>query len=804
MLKKNIVRDVALLFVLSLIPMFWFKEGCFIASGDVAQYLDLSNLMRFFPWSWDERIAAGEPCLSTTFSLPYGYFWLILKALGVHLIAIEKMWVFLTFFASAVSMYVFMRRYVDERESWAPLFSGVVYSYNLFLVVAPLLVQYNLAPLYMFGPLAFSFWVRGLSAESGLKKCGYAGLLALSSLLYAHANVNAPHVAAFVVIVIIYTGYHLVFLSKTRFRDVVFVCGAILLYLCINAWWMVSSLLTMFQMSDVVQGTRSGWHLLWATHLADAFRFLGFWAWTHKHNDIYYFPFNESYASWPLIICSYGVIFIALSAVLLRKKKVIFPLLVLVVGLFLVKGGTGPLGSFYEYCWKNVRGLWIFREPWSKFTHINVFAVSVLFGIAASTIYEKVRGWASSMSTPDWWGCTRKPAAFLYPIVIIVLVLITAYPAVTGQVIWDQYNYNVRSMQVKVPDYWPRLGEWFLKNDPHARVFLLPKTGYARGPYDWESGFTSASTAAISFLPNQLAYYTDFPTTRAHMLFNDLFAFFTKDNKEDIAAVLKALAVKYVLQQNDVSWKYTWPENLSPEQMRAVLQGRPELRFKERFGKLDLYEVRDPGTLFSTTPRAVLIGASKTTLYDLAKKNGLWIPHIMDDGDQLPEWMRAAQSEGRIVEPADGNTTVIQTAGEENAIIKNILRIHPAKYILSISAQGPFWLVFNESYHPGWQATIDETGRRLRPMIERSALLSKLLNGNERRTVDRHVRVNDYANGWYIGRSGDFNLIVEYGPQRMYEFAKLLSWCVGLLCIAGAARAFCTREDRVDESAQRL
>jgi len=422
----------------------------------------------------------------------------------------------------------------------------------------------------------------------------------------------------------------------------------------------------------------------------------------------------------------------------------------------------------------------------------------VLFGISASGVYGGLRTWTIRGPIGDvWGGYLKKPFQFVYPVVLIMLVLLAAYPSVTGAVIWDQYNYNIRSMQVKVPAYWPRLGDWFLKNDPHARVFILPKTGYARAPYDWESGFTSATTAAISFLPNQLAYHTDFPTTRAQKLCNDLFAFFAKDNAEDMSHVLKALGVKYVLQQNDISWKFAWPDTLSPDEAKGVLGSRHELAPMQSFGKLDIYRVRDPGSLFAVSPEVnVLVGAD-IHMFDVARKGMLGKPYMVMDSLKAAQEFAGKGVTAGVIEwdkPAGAVADTGAVAGTP-AHIRDIRRIHPGKYVIDLSAETPFWLVFNETYHPGWEARFGEKKRSswYERMLERSMLACWARGDNRLPRLEHHMRLNEYANGWFVDRTGDIRVVVEYGPQRIYELAKLVSWCCGLLCLLLMGRAFLVR-----------
>ena len=64
---------------------------------------------------------------------------------------------------------------------------------------------------------------------------------------------------------------------------------------------------------------------------------------------------------------------------------------------------------------------------------------------------------------------------------------------------------------------------------------------------------------------------------------------------------------------------------------------------------------------------------------------------------------------------------------------------------------GPFLLVLNESFHPGWQAVLD--GRQL-----------------------THVQTNGFANGWLVPalRHGT-SITINFTPQRTFVFAAVIS-----------------------------
>lgn len=75
-------------------------------------------------------------------------------------------------------------------------------------------------------------------------------------------------------------------------------------------------------------------------------------------------------------------------------------------------------------------------------------------------------------------------------------------------------------------------------------------------------------------------------------------------------------------------------------------------------------------------------------------------------------------------------------------------KINPARYELQISnATDPYFLVFSESFHPGWQISVQ----------------------------GEHLTVNGFANSWYIDRLGDYKIILEFKPQRIYYLSAGVS-----------------------------
>ncbi|MCF6149649.1 MAG: hypothetical protein E3K37_13430 [Candidatus Kuenenia sp.] len=142
-------------------------------------------------------------------------------------------------------------------------------------------------------------------------------------------------------------------------------------------------------------------------------------------------------------------------------------------------------------------------------------------------------------------------------------------------------------------------------------------------------------------------------------------------------------------------------------------------------------------------------------------------------------------------------------------------KINPTRYVVNVKGEKPFWLVFSESFHAGWKAYVRQRsevgGRRLESKTEHwSALISAWRDKGRRIELTEHQMVNGYANGWYVpvgqkaevggqrseddgGISGDFQIVLEYKPQRLFEIGVLISGitfvsCIGYLCWGGIRR----------------
>lgn len=129
-------------------------------------------------------------------------------------------------------------------------------------------------------------------------------------------------------------------------------------------------------------------------------------------------------------------------------------------------------------------------------------------------------------------------------------------------------------------------------------------------------------------------------------------------------------------------------------------------------------------------------------------------------------------------------------------------KINPTRYVVDVNdVNGPFTLVFCEGFHEGWKAYLRrEPNKKQEPW---SALLSAWKDRNNKIAIKDHYVVNGYANAWAVpaiqsvlrGTAQDsdtekknaneenFQVIIEYLPQRFLELGLLISTFALLGCI---------------------
>lgn len=85
-------------------------------------------------------------------------------------------------------------------------------------------------------------------------------------------------------------------------------------------------------------------------------------------------------------------------------------------------------------------------------------------------------------------------------------------------------------------------------------------------------------------------------------------------------------------------------------------------------------------------------------------------------------------------------------------------KLNPTEYNLEVVAEKPFFLIFSESFHPGWRAYV------------------------EGKNIKNHFTANSFANGWYVERTGAYQIKLRFQPQIYFKVTLFISAGVSIIC----------------------
>ena len=92
------------------------------------------------------------------------------------------------------------------------------------------------------------------------------------------------------------------------------------------------------------------------------------------------------------------------------------------------------------------------------------------------------------------------------------------------------------------------------------------------------------------------------------------------------------------------------------------------------------------------------------------------------------------------------------------AQISEYKKINPTKHVVKINnATNPYMLVFAESYDPLWTAYVDNSEG------------SNKSDSNENNNFKiNSIPLYGLTNGFYVNKTGDYSLVIEYQPQKWF------------------------------------
>lgn len=722
-------KDYLILGLVSLLSFTWFPIDQLKLGGDTTVPVNGLKALIGAPIMW---ISAnlGTANIALTRILDIQYVFYLLNSIGVSLSIAQHIYIFFTFFLSGASAYYLVSVLFPSYKSrrLIAFFAAMLYMFNPFLA---------LAPFYAVLPSVFAFFVKGLR-EGKLRYAYY--------LTFAFFGISAifPTYSTIILalsLLLFYATFHWV--SKRSLSGLKFVITTSLLLFFANIWWILptySSLLT-------VQGASSQISLDLFTsanaQLPQVYRWLGEWAFYASFGSLSYAPWLQAYLGNPILIfITFIFPVLAFCSLLFRPKDkfVIFFSILSVILFFFAKGLNPPFGNLY-FWFINVSVFAAFRDP-LHFMYLITLGYSILIAVTCGSIIEKIQGrlnWTNSHKFSRIFS--KRFKAYFVGFVLLALILVNSFYVVDGNFFvnwWDPPNRGV-----SVPQFYSQADNWLSEQPGDYRILMLPYHGeYV--DYSW--GYFGVDPTSDLILSKPLisgstgyitSQYSSLIVNYVYTLFDNLS---TTGYNATIASILGKtlglLSVKFLIVDTSINPNFYGlpPINDTVNALNQLDWATPS----EKFGSLLIYE------------------------------NSYYTPHIyaathteLIDGD-LGAMAQALVNKSSFDESAlflsDQNNILpnVNTASlsSQSALLVSYLSSNPTQYTVHISnSSEPFLLVFSESYDRNWVAYVD----------------GQLVSNQS------HFVVNGYGNAWYINRTGTFDVVLFFGPQRLFYDGVIFS-----------------------------
>lgn len=93
--------------------------------------------------------------------------------------------------------------------------------------------------------------------------------------------------------------------------------------------------------------------------------------------------------------------------------------------------------------------------------------------------------------------------------------------------------------------------------------------------------------------------------------------------------------------------------------------------------------------------------------------------------------------------------------------------INAATYLVHVkNSSSPYMLTFLENFDNGWKAAFTDTNKQI--------------------NQQNHFLVDSYANGWYVDRKGNYDILIRYSAENLYDEGKIITFvsiALGLLLV---------------------
>lgn len=570
-----------------------------LAGGDNYIFLQLGKI-NLYPYIWDLKFTSfGGINVSLPNLLGIPLYSYILKYFSFPIM--ERVLIYFLYLFRYVA-FIKLIKFLSKKISYFSLIPALfLFSFNAFEALNPFSLYPLMYSVYL--PFSLYFFIKLFSSN----KFDFSNIFKLIILSVIFSPINSNIALGITVFIpqFLYFVYNFRSINKHKLVNI----GLYLLLMMLTSlWWILP--LTFYFFNSAKEIFSANWFS--ATGIGDLgsnFRFIGQWGWYGGHFLYNYYPFNQYYDSFIVVLITYTIIVFAflgnnignVGESKFRKIRAFF-IFLSIFGLFLINGSGAPFGLIYNFLYNNAFGFKIFREPFTKFGEIYVLSVCILFYFSLehlrSTLLKKL---------------SYRILAF---VLILLSVFIAVKPSLLGDHVWSKWNGSMRTFRVNVPDYWNEFENYVKLNINDSRILTTPKIFYGAA-WNWPNGISSADDIAINFIGNSNNLLRNPLSSAGGKSGAVLDNFF--NNISLNPNYLGLLGADYVLQENDFDWRYSPVPIYSPDKNTLFMRNLELLKVAE-FGKftneyMSKIVNEDPDTLVRNDMYATLLNKPALILY---------------------------------------------------------------------------------------------------------------------------------------------------------------------------------------------
>ena len=695
---------VSFIFIIALISISWFRGKNLISGMDLEFPLDRLDFFKLGFSGWDSRSIGGNNFRMFANIFPLGLFLALSELIGLSVIAAEKIWFFILFFSSGISMFYlsqYLIKIIQGKNNYViSFFSALVFMFNPFFGI--LISAFPFLWLtFAFIPLKLYFYIKILIEKKSLKYIFFICIFWI--FVSASEYVNPKYLILDFIPIFLFFVYYLVIIVKNKQDMLRAIKQSLIIFFTIiilSSFWLLPAIINIKEEINTINNSYSvgtgrsriiSYNQNSTTSFFDSVRTLGLWSLNQGYKGEKYYYWVDIYNS-PLFICLGFFIPIIIFETLFfieknkhfKNKQTFYYFILLMIFSVIGMNGTSNIFKYIIRLLTNNTPLFydLFTTPYQ------------IFGIYLTMAYAFLFPFCIFFTVNYFFKNRNKISLFIYIFLIILYIPIYSYPILSGDIIYPQGKI-IPSNLYSIPDYYYSTSN-FLKNQKiDFTIFQFPYSKMGYGTYDWKLGYSGVDISPQLF-GKVISGVNSVPLSIA--------AKFSSTN--DLVG-LSLLNTKYLLYHGDYQKEFLkdhpWWVTINQQDFNEIILNQNRLNLSNQFGNLYLYKISSEYYLphFYTPQTLITTSQSIETLPEIVSQPDYKIRSVIyfNNPNQISAVTNSLATSSAIFYPQELKKETIS-----NTPVIEFKKINPTKYRVIIHhAMDNFPLVFSESFHDGWK-----------------------------------------------------------------------------------------------------